>query len=103
MEKTKAHPHIIGVAAGMTAGFVYAICAAAIIIWPTQALNFFNNWFHGIDLTKIARPMQLTFSNFIIGFLGIVLTFYFIGLIYSLIYNICYSHCKKNGVDLGRS
>ena len=95
MEKTKVHPHPIGVAAGFTAGIVYIICATVVTLWPTQALNFFANWFHGIDLTKIAVPVQLNFRNFIVGLLSVVLSFYIIGLIYGLLYNLCYHHCKK--------
>lgn len=95
MEKTKVHPHPMGVAVGLTAGIVYIICSAVVALWPIQSLRFFANWFHGIDLTKIAAPIQLTFNGFVIGLFSVVLFFYLIGLICALLYNICYAHCKK--------
>jgi len=97
MGKISMHLHPIGVAAGLTAGFVYIICAVAVALWPTQLLRFFAAWFHGVDLTKIAVPVQLTFSKFIFGLFGIVLFFYLVGFIYGLFYNLCYVHCKKRG------
>lgn len=95
MADTKVHPHPIGVAAGLTAGVVYLICAVVITLWPTQILKFFASWFHGIDLTKLAIPVQLTLGRIILGLISIVLFFYFIGFIYGLLYNLCYIHCKK--------
>ena len=95
MEKISVHPHPIGVATGLTAGIVYTICAAAVAIWPKFTMSFFTNWLHGIDLTKISAPIQLTFGKFIIGLFSVVLFFYLIGLVYGLIYNACYAHCKK--------
>ena len=95
MEKTNIHPHSIGVAAGLTAGIIYVICAAAVVLWPTLSLRFFASWFHGIDLTQISVPVQLAFNGFITGLFSVVLFFYFVGLIYGLIYNLCYAHCKK--------
>lgn len=97
MKKTRSYLHPRAFAAGLTAGVVYMVCAAVVVLWPTQAFGFFANWFHGIDLAKIAGPVQLTFSRFILGLLGVVLFFYIIGVVYGLIYNLCYSHCKKRG------
>lgn len=94
MKKTR-HPHPIGVAAGLTAGITYLLCAAAVALWPTQSLRFFSAWFHGIDLTKVSVPVQLTVSKFIIGLISVMLFFYLTGLIYGLIYNLCYAHCMK--------
>jgi len=95
MERTKVHPHPVGLAAGLTAGIAYTICAATVALWPTQTLGFFASWFHGIDLTKIVGLVQLTFGNFIVGLIGIVLSLYIIGFVYALFYNMCYAHCKK--------
>ena len=95
MEKTKVHPHPIGVAAGLTAGIVYLICAVVVTLWPTLSLRFFANWFHGVDLIKIATPVQFTFWTFILGLLSAILFFYVIGLVYGLLYKLCYAHCKK--------
>jgi len=85
----------MGMAAGLTAGIVYVLCVVAVVLWPAQSLRFFANWFHGIDLTEMAVPVQLTFNGFMIGLFGVVLFFYLVGFTYGLIYNLCYAHCKK--------
>jgi len=97
MEKTMVHSHLKGVAVGLTAGVVYTFCAIVVALWPTQSLRFFATWFHGIDLTKIVVPIQLTFSKFILGLFSVVLFFYLVGFVYGLLHNLCYSHCKKWG------
>ncbi len=95
MEKPDVSPHPRGLAAGLTAGIVYIICAAAVTLWPAQSLRFVALWLHGIDLTKIAAPVQLTVGKFVLGLFGVVLSFYILGVVYGLLYNLCYAHCKR--------
>ena len=95
MEKISVNSHLKGVAVGLTAGIVYVLCVIVVALWPAQSLLFFASWFHGIDLTEIAVPVQLTFGNFITGLFSVVVFFYFAGFIYGLIHSLCYAHCKK--------
>ncbi|HIG93132.1 MAG: hypothetical protein QT02_C0004G0042 [archaeon GW2011_AR9] len=95
MEKDKIHPHPVGMAAGLTSGIIYVVCTAAVALWQTRTVAFFATWFHGIDLMKIAIPLQLTWGSFLGGLLGIVVVGYLVGLIFGAMYNLCYGHCKK--------
>ncbi|MEM3126607.1 MAG: DUF5676 family membrane protein [Candidatus Woesearchaeota archaeon] len=81
-EKNLHYAHPAGIAAAVTGGIIYALCAFFVTMWPEQALSFFASWFHGIDLTKIAVPVQLTFGSFIVVLIETMVFFYLIGLIY---------------------
>lgn len=97
MEKTTPHyAHPTGLAAAITAGVVYTVCAAFVALWKTQAVRFFNDWFHGIDLSALPAP-QLTWGAFLRGLVEVVLFFYLVGLLYGWTYNKCVDHCKKRG------
>ncbi len=93
MEKLYLHPFAL--AAGLTSGIVYGVCAAAVWLWPRQTVGFFATWFHGVDLMRIAAPLQLTVSNFVLGLIGTVLFAYVVGLLFAWLYNRCYVHCRK--------
>lgn len=96
-DTTLHHVHPTGLAFGLTAGLVYVLCAALVALWPAQTVNFFSNWFHGIDLTKIYVVPQITFGNFITGFIGAVIAAYLVGAFYAVVYNKCVAHCKQRG------
>lgn len=96
-EPMKHSPHPTGFALGITAGVVYALCAAAVAHWPSGTIQFFNNWFHGMDITRLASEKTLTFGNFFGGLIGIVVFGYLVGLLYAWIYNRCLAHCKRWG------
>ncbi len=93
MEKIYRHP--AGLAAGLTAGLVYVICAAAIALWPTQTMALFSTWFHGIDIASVAAPLQLTLGTFIVGLVSSMLFAYIVVFLFAWLYNLCYGHCKK--------
>ncbi|MBS3176594.1 hypothetical protein J4457_05150 [Candidatus Woesearchaeota archaeon] len=96
MEKTTSHyPHPTGFAFGLTAGVAYIICAIFFVFWPSQALRFFNDWFHGLDLSALVVVKSVTLWTFVKGLVEIVLFFYIMGFIFALIYNKCVDHCKK--------
>lgn len=98
MEKTTIHyAHPTGFALGLTSGIIYALCAAVISIWPVQAVKFFSDWFHGIDLMRLFVPPQLTFGVFIRGLVEVMLFFYITGVVYGFVYNKCVAHCKRKG------
>ena len=95
--ETLHYAHPTGFALAFTSGIVYSLCALAVRLWPTQTLRFFNDWFHGVDLSSLINPKFLTFGVFIRGLVEIMLFAYLAGLLYALIYNKCVSHCKKKG------
>lgn len=93
MEKIYLHP--FGIAAGLTSGIVYTVCAAAVVLWPQAVLKFFASWFHGIDLMSIAAPGNVTWGSFFLGLIGTVLFAYLVGLLFGWMYNLCFAHCRK--------
>ncbi len=93
MEKLYQHP--AGLAASLTAGLVYIVCAAAIAFWPAPTMSLFASWFHGIDLASVAAPLQLTVGTFFIGLISTMLFMYITLFIFAWLYNQCYDHCKK--------
>ena len=98
MEKTTPHyAHPTGFALGLTSGILYSVCAAAIKLWPVQTMQFFNDWMHGIDLSRLFVPKALTLGVFIRGLVEIVLTFYVAGALYGWLYNKCVAHCQRKG------
>ncbi|MBS3128099.1 hypothetical protein J4410_03055 [Candidatus Woesearchaeota archaeon] len=97
MEKKVIHyVHPTGFALSITASMIYTLCALIITLWPISSFQFFNNWFHGIDLTKIAVSPQITLGSFVIGLLEIIVIMYIIGMLYAWLYNKCVDHCKKH-------
>ncbi len=92
----KLHSWPFAVAMTTTAGIAYIICAVFVILSPVKTINFFNNLFHGIDLTKIIKP-SLSFGSVITGFLELIIFIFLMALIFSFLYNLCLSHCIRKG------
>lgn len=93
----KLHPHPVGGALAVVAGIIYVVCAAAVKLWPTGTVQFFGDWFHGIDITKIAGVKALTFGAFVRGLLEVLIFAYLVGALYAWVYNRCVVHCKRKG------
>ncbi len=98
MEKTTCcYAHPTGLALSVTASIVYSVCAFFVAVMPGQTMKFFNDWFHGIDLSSLLTVKQITFGTFFRGLIEIAVFAYITGLIYGLAYNKCVAHCKKKG------
>ena len=95
MKEMKLYEHPAGLAAALLSGIVYIVCFLAVSLWPSISLWFFANWFHGIDMMKIAVMPKFNFGSFIIGLISIMAFFYLIGFTFVFIYNKCVMHCKK--------
>ncbi|MEK6809520.1 MAG: DUF5676 family membrane protein [Nanoarchaeota archaeon] len=93
--ETLHYAHPTGFALALTSGVVYSFCALAIRLWPEQTVRFFNDWFHGVDLSTIFTAKFLTFGVFLRGLVEIIIFAYLAGLLYAFIYNKCVAHCKK--------
>lgn len=91
----RAHP--TGLALALTSGIVYSLCALAVRLWPVQTLRFFNDWFHGVDISTIFTAKYLTFGVFVRGLVEILFFVYLAGLLYAYVYNKCVAHCKRKG------
>ena len=94
MEKHPVHP--TGFAVAITSGIAYVICAAAVALWGTAVVEFFNSWVHGIDLTRIAIS-SFSWTGFFKGLVGVVVFTYLAGALYAWVYNKCIVHCERKG------
>jgi len=92
MAKLNKIPFVESVA--ITIGVIYVICATAIYLFKESAVRFFNYFFHGIDLSKIA-VINFSWPSFFLGLIITLIATAIISLIFVLVYNKCYEHCKK--------
>ena len=98
MEKTTPHyAHPTGLALSITAGVLYLACAALIAIWPDGALWLFNDWFHGIDLSRMSTTTQIGIGSLIRGLFTLMLSAYLTGALFGWLYNLCLYHCIRWG------
>ncbi len=95
MKKLYAHPTAFALA--ITSGIVYAICAAFVGLWTKQAMSFFNDWFHGIDLSGLAVTPNITVASFFRGLVEVLVFAYIVGIIFVWTRQLCEHHCKKKG------
>ena len=93
----KIHPWPPLVATTITSSLIYAVCTLLFVLFPANALSFFRNWFHGIDLAKITKETTITFSSFFIGLIEIIIFAAVFVLIFVWVYNLCIDHCVKKG------
>lgn len=84
------HPVRAGAAAAITFSVLFTICAAAVVLFPEATINFFNTWFHGLDLTLLRPdpPRVLTIRQFVYGLVGVIAVSYLAGSAYALVYNL---------------
>lgn len=94
-----SHPftHPAAFAAAITAGIVYVLCALAVGLWPGPTLRLMQDWFHGIDLSRIATMPDITAGSFLRGLLSIVIFTYLVIVLYVWLYGKCVVHCQKKG------
>lgn len=79
-------PHALGIAFASTTGILYILCAVIIALSPRSSMSFFNYFFHGIDLTKIATS-NVSWGSFFLGLILSLLVSYIGAFIFGLIYN----------------
>jgi len=67
---------------------IYIICAAVILIAPIESIKFFNLFFHGIDLSRIAKSAIL--SDVVLGFVFSVIITVILSALFVYIWNKYY-------------
>lgn len=85
----KLNPWAMGTALTITFVAVYALCAAAFAIAPAATIDFFNAWFHGLNLAGLqvgAKPF--TFGVFLYGTVGIAAVAFVSGAVFAASYNL---------------
>lgn len=85
-----ARPWISGAALAVTAGVIYVVCAIAVALFPDGTLAFFNTWAHGVDVALAKRPASkpLAATEWIFGFVSIVVSGYLVGALYAWTRNL---------------
>lgn len=83
--------HPLAVASALTITFLalYVACFAAFAVSPGSTVDFFNAWFHGLDL-NLLRPVggrPLTFAQFLQGAVEVFVVAFPAGLILASCYN----------------
>lgn len=79
-----------GAAAALTFSIVYAVCALAVVLFPDATIDFFNNWFHGLDLRLLKPPegRPLTVGQFFRGLLSAAIVSFAVGSVLAGFYNV---------------
>lgn len=81
-------PLRFGSALAASAAVIYSICALAVALWPDGAIDFFNAWFHGIDLAPLkAGRKPFALAIFVYGLVGVALTAFIGGVLLAAFYN----------------
>lgn len=74
-------------AAAATITIIYLVCISAIGLFPGLSMTVAQSWFHGLDISKIAVPLNISIGTFILGFVTAVIGGWLIGYIYAKSYN----------------
>lgn len=76
-----------GLALGGGFTMLYLGCAFVMITVPQDvAIHFFNNMFHGVDVTSIMR-WNMPFTEIIIGILEVFIVGWLFGAVMAVLYN----------------
>lgn len=85
----KLNVWVVGGALAITFAAMYALCAAAFALAPGVTLDFFNAWFHGLNLAGLqAGAKPFTVGGFLYGLIGIVVYAFVTGVVFAASYNL---------------
>lgn len=86
---TRLNPWAVGAALAITLALLYGVCAAAFAIAPAATIDFFNAWFHGLNLAGIqAGAKPFTWGVFVYGLAGLAASAFISGLLFAVSYNL---------------
>jgi hypothetical protein len=84
----KLNPWVTGSALALALAVLYTACAGAFALAPQAMLEFFNAWFHGLNLGGMqsgAKPFTL--GLFLYGLAGLSASAFVTGAVYTLFAN----------------
>jgi len=85
----RVNPWVCGGALAITLTALYSVCAAAFAAAPSATLEFFNAWFHGLNLAGLqAGAKPFTFGGFLYGLAGLTASGFAGGAIFAGAYNL---------------
>lgn len=79
--------HKFSLAATITMGITYVICAVFTALLPDVALKFLGWMMHIVNVEKFAGGVEVTFGGFLLGLLPIVFYTYFGTFVFAWLYN----------------
>lgn len=79
-----------GAAAALSFSILYTVCALAVALFPEGTVDFFNNWFHGLDLRLLKPPggRALTIGQFVYGLASAAVVSFAVGAALAGFYNV---------------
>lgn len=83
----KFHAQKFSLAATLTMGIVYVVCAAFTAVAPDLALKFLGWMLHIVNVEKFAGEVQMTFGSVILGLLPILFYTYLATWLFAWLYN----------------
>lgn len=84
----KLNPWAVGSALAITTAIVYLACVTAFTVWPGGTLEFFNAWFHGLDLSVLKTAKPISADMFFYGLSGMVASAFAVGAVFAVSYNL---------------
>jgi len=85
----RVSPWVFGGALAITLAVLYSVCAAVFVAAPSATLEFFNAWFHGLNLAGLqAGAKPFTFGGFLYGLAGLTASGFAGGAIFAGAYNL---------------
>lgn len=79
-------PLVIANATAATVAVVYIVCRLAFLVAPELSLAISRNWFHGIDITRIAAD-RVAGDGFVLGFITAILGGWLVGFVFAKFQN----------------
>ena len=81
----KLNPKGIGIALAAVTFILSILCLLAVLLLGDSSMNFFNLFFHGIDLSSIKTTPNI--AQGLIGTIVLTIAGFIVGWIFALIYN----------------
>lgn len=81
----KFDPKNLALSFGITLGAIYIICALSLYLFPALSYKFSSYLFHGVELSKIVKPM--VFSEIAGGLALTVIISYAGAYLFATVYN----------------
>jgi hypothetical protein len=82
-------PWKFGFAAAVTFSVFYSACSLAVALFPDSTIEFYNAWFHGLDLTSLrpesGRPLHL--GQFVFGLVSAAVVSFAMAASFAGLYN----------------
>lgn len=85
----RINPLGLGLALAFTAAVLSLACAGLVAIAPEQTLAVFQSWWHGLDVSSLARTAPpLTLRSVLVGLVSITAAAFVVGFVFALVNNL---------------